>query len=517
MKVLTCQQMRTLEERAVQSGCNYSDLMETAGAAVAGFLREQFDLEEKHMVVLCGKGNNGGDGFVVARRLCGLCDSMTILLVDGLPTTDLAKEKLREIRDIDVRVFSVTDDLDAVYDSIRSADILVDAIYGIGFHGTVKESLCPILEAVNRGAAYTVAVDIPSGLNGDSGSIPGTHIQADATVTFTTPKPVHLFRPAKDACGFVKVSQVGIGKKCVEEQQYDLFITEKAQVQSVLKKREPESHKGTYGRLLSICGSEGMAGAAALSANAAVRVGTGIVDVALPRSIYPIVASNAIEPVYTLLEGTAPHQIQQVLEKLQQATACLIGCGLGQSDEAARLLQAVLQHSKVPVIVDADGINLLAKHIDGLRTASVPIILTPHPGEMARLLQTTTKAVEENRLSLAREFVSEYGVTLVLKGHNTLVVHPAYCGNSTEYSVSWGKTAYNQTGNAGMAKGGSGDVLAGMIAGLCAQGIAPFAAAYSGVYLHGAVGDRCAEETSQRGMTPSMMVEMLPTLFSDYE
>ena len=156
---------------------------------------------------------------------------------------------------------------------------------------------------------------------------------------------------------------------------------------------------------MSICGSEGMAGAAALSANAAVRVGAGIVDVALPRSIYPIVASNAIEPVYTLLEGTAPHQIQQVLEKLQQATACLIGCGLGQSDEAARLLQAVLQHSKVPVIVDADGINLLAKHIDGLRTASVPIILTPHPGEMARLLQTTTKAVEENRLSLAREFV----------------------------------------------------------------------------------------------------------------
>ncbi len=518
MKVLSCGQMRALEERAVLTGCNYSDLMDTAGAAVAGFIRDRYDLEEKNVAVLCGKGNNGGDGFVVARRLCDLCNSMTVLLLDGLPATELAKEKLAELRESDVAVYSAADDPDQLLSAIQSADLLVDAVYGIGFHGSVDEKLQPFFEAANRSPAPIIAVDIPSGLNGDSGAIPGCHIQADATVTFTTPKPVHLFRPAKYQCGEIKVSQVGIGKKCLAEQAYDTFITDEEDVRAVLKPRDPESHKGTFGRLLAVCGSEGMAGAAVLSASAAVRSGAGIVDVALPRSIYPIVASNAIEPIYTILEPAEPERsLVLLLQKLERATACLIGCGLGEGPQTDRIVAELVKASRVPLVIDADGINAVARNIDILRTAAAPVILTPHPGEMARLIHSTSQAVEENRIKTARTFASEYGVTLVLKGHNTLVVHPDSASGSGALSSSWGKTAYNSTGNAGMAKGGSGDVLAGLIAGLCAQGVPAFAAAYTGVYLHGKAGDLCAAQTSMRGLTPNQLVTALGAVFSDYE
>lgn len=518
MKVLTCQQMRTLEERAVMSGCSYSDLMDTAGAAVAGFIRDRYDLDEKHIVVLCGKGNNGGDGFVVAQRLCDICGSMTVLLVDGLPATELAKEKLSDLRDTNVTVYSLQDNQEDVYTAIRDADILVDAIYGIGFHGEVSEKLQPVFAAANQSNADVIAVDIPSGLNGDSGVVSGVHIKAKATVTFTTLKPVHLFRPAKYECGEIKLSQVGIGKKCVRDQAYDIFVIDQDDVKAVLKPREPESHKGTYGRLLAVCGSEGMAGAAVLSSSAAVRSGAGIVDVALPRSIYPIVATNVIEPVYTVLNpDDREASMAQLLEKQEKATACLIGCGLGESDETDAIVYTLIEKSRVPLILDADGINAVARNIDVLRTAAVPVILTPHPGEMARLLGISVKEVEEDRIGTARKFAAEYGVTLVLKGHNTLVVHPDCNITNEELAFTWGKVAYNTTGNAGMAKGGSGDVLAGLIAGLCAQKISPFAAAYCGVYLHGKAGDLCAERYSQRGMTPTQMVAALSELFSDFE
>lgn len=513
MKVLSCGQMRALEERAVMTGCNYNDLMDTAGAAVAGFIRDRYDLEEKHIAILCGKGNNGGDGFVVAGRLCDLCDSMTVLLVDGLPATDLAKAKLLELREQNVAVYSLTDDPDAVFAAIRRADLLVDAVYGIGFHGAVRAELQPVFEAVNNAAGDVIAVDIPSGLNGDSGAVSGCHIRADATVTFTTPKPVHLFRPAMVDCGEIKVSQVGIGKKCIQEQAYDIFIPDDEDVKAVLKPRNPESHKGTYGRLLAVCGSEGMAGAAVLSASAAVRSGAGIVDVALPWSIYPIVSSRVIEPVYTVLEADPAGAVSQVLEKLEGATACLIGCGLGDGPGVDWLVDAVIRNAKIPLVIDADGINAVARHIDVLRAAKAPVIVTPHPGEMARLIGATTKAVERDRIGTARRFAAEYGVTVVLKGHNTLVVHP----DDSAPLPGCGKTAYNKTGNPGMARGGSGDVLAGLIGGLCAQGIPPFAAAYCGVYLHGKAGDRCARRISQRGMTPSEMINDLAMLFSDYE
>lgn len=279
-----------------------------------------------------------------------------------------------------------------------------------------------------------------------------------------------------------------------------------ARLQNYLPPRDPEGNKGSFGRLLCICGSEGMAGAAVMSAGAAVRCGTGLVEVALPRSIYPIVASQLCEPVFCLLEtspdGDPVPSAQKALDRsLQKASAVLIGCGLGKSAASLDEVTRVLQNARVPVILDADGINLAAEHIDRLKTARAPLILTPHPGEMARLLHTDVKDVQTHRREFALNFARRHGVVLVLKGAGTLTASPD------------GKLVRNPTGNPGMAKGGSGDVLAGMIASFAAQGMEPFEAAVNGAYLHGLAGDCCAGKLSQSAMLPTDLIKMLPELF----
>lgn len=279
-------------------------------------------------------------------------------------------------------------------------------------------------------------------------------------------------------------------------------------VRNMLHPRDPESNKGNYGRLLCVCGSEGMAGAAVMSARAAVRCGAGIVEAALPKAIYPIVASQVCEPVFTLLELSAANELlpggEEVLRSaLGRACAVLIGCGLGKSAAARRLLSIVLENSPVPIVLDADGINIVSENIDILKTVRVPLILTPHPGEMARLLKTDVSEVQKNRETVAREFAKRRGVILVLKGAGTLVAAPD------------GRLFRNATGNPGMAKGGSGDVLAGMIGSFAAQGIEPFEAASGAVFLHGLAGDLCARKYSMTAMLPTDLIDELPELFRE--
>lgn len=279
-------------------------------------------------------------------------------------------------------------------------------------------------------------------------------------------------------------------------------------LRSILKPRAAESNKGDYGRLLCVCGSEGMAGAAAMSIGSALRCGAGLVEAALPQPIYPVVASRLAEPVFTLLhpmpDGAAsPEDGKVLLQAVKRASAVLIGCGLGKSAAARSEVEQVLREAEVPVVLDADGINLAAEHIDILRECGTPLILTPHPGEMARLLGTTPREVQARREETARRFAEEHHVILVLKGAGTLVAAPD------------GRLYRNTTGNPGMAKGGSGDVLAGMIASFAAQGIEPWRAAVGAVYLHGLAGDRCAAEYSQTAMLPTDLIGMLPELFRE--
>lgn len=510
MQVLNCEQTKKLEKSAVNAGISYLELMENAGAAAVRFLRKKFPLSGRKAVILCGKGNNGGDGYVAARKLSELGALVSVVLVDGLPRTDIAKTMFSHLENTSVKILHYEGNMEIIGPVISSSDYIIDAIYGTGFHGSAPDILLPVFRAVQYSSVVVFSLDIPSGASCDSGAVDGECIRADYTISFSTLKNGHVIQPAQSYCGQVAVVPIGIDANLITGQKSTLEVMEPSSGQALLKPRDPLSNKGNYGRLLCFCGSEGMAGAAVMSAKAAVRCGAGIVDVALPRTIYPIVASQVVEPVFTLLDdGPGDKMLSSGLSALKnamaKASACLLGCGLGQNEDLKQTVFELIANSQIPLIIDADGINLLAENINVLKAVRVPVVLTPHPGEMARLMKSTVEDVQAHRLEYAGNFASQYNVILVLKGAGTIVAEPN------------GMVHLNSTGNAGMAKGGSGDVLAGMIASFVAQGIEPAKAAAGAVYLHGAAGDRCAKELSQCAMLPTDMIDMLPRLFLELE
>lgn len=281
-------------------------------------------------------------------------------------------------------------------------------------------------------------------------------------------------------------------------------------VKTLLPKRHPDANKGSFGHLLSICGSMNMPGSAVLAASAAVRMGAGLVTAAFPMAAYNAIAPHLIEPLLCPLQGDENGFLSAkssfgILDRLEKSTACLIGCGLGQTKDTRIIVREILIHSTKPIVLDADGINIIAGNINVLNAVSVPLIITPHPGEMARLCNISVKEIQQQRPDVALWFAKQSQTIVVLKGAGTVIATPD------------GKCYINKTGNSGMAKGGSGDMLAGMIGSLLAQGASPESAAVCGVYLHGAVGDMAAQESSKRGLTPSDMVRNLPKLLSEYE
>lgn len=509
MKVLNSAQSKELEKSAVNAGMEYLQLMENAGASVVRFLRKKFTLAQKKVVILCGKGNNGGDGYAAARYLSELGAFVIAVAVEGLPATENSQIMYSHLNNTTVKVVSYYQNPEMIQPMLKSADYIIDGIYGTGFHGCVPQNLFSLFRSVEQSQATVIALDMPSGANCDTGAVQGECMEADYTISFSTLKSGHLIQPAQAFCGQVVVVPIGIDAGLINKQESTLAVTELDEVKSIIKPRSPESNKGDYGRLLCVCGSEGMAGAAIMSSRAALRCGVGIVDVAVPRSIYGIVASQAAEPVFTLLDQQKEELDSSVkdtlLASLSRASACLVGCGIGRSRACESIFNELLLHAKIPLIIDADGINILAENINRLDALQVPVILTPHPGEMARLLHTTINDVQSHQLEYARKFSAEHNVILVLKGAGTIIAEPN------------GMTHLNMTGNAGMAKGGSGDVLAGMIASFAAQGINPAQAAAGAVFLHGVSGDRCAKELSKCAMLPTDMIEMLPKVFTELE
>jgi NAD(P)H-hydrate epimerase len=511
MIVLNSAQSKELEKEAVKAGTDYLQLMENAGTAAVRYLQKRFRFEQKKIVILCGKGNNGGDGYVAARRLSELGALTVVVLVQGLPATDISNIMFSKLENTSVKIISNFQNTDMLRSMLASADFIIDAVYGTGFHGAVREHLLPLFQMANQSPATMVSLDMPSGANCDTGEVEGACIQAEYTISFSTLKNGHLLSPARYFCGQVVVVPIGIDSKLIQKQKTDFHVTELGDVKALIKPRNPESNKGDYGRLLCLCGSEGMAGAAIMSTKAAIRCGTGIVHTALPRSIYSIVSSHVIESVYTLLDynqdGSLTSEALISLDTaLSKASACLIGCGLGTSkNTVVDTVRNMITKSTVPLIIDADGINIIAENINVLQNLTVPVVLTPHPGEMARLCNTGVADIQAHRFQYAKDFAEKHRVILVLKGAGTIVALPN------------GEAYLNLTGNAGMAKGGSGDVLAGMIASFIAQKMDPAKAAAAAVYLHGEAGDRCAKKLSQCAMLPTDLIEILPELFLDIE
>jgi NAD(P)H-hydrate epimerase len=508
MKILDARQMRKADERAIQEyGIHGLILMENAGIGVVRALSDHVeDLEQKRIVVLCGKGNNGGDGFVITRHLktMGLEPRVILLArVENLQGDARINADIAHKFGIPIREVPDQESWKSHREEVVAADILVDAILGTGLEKPVSGFYSEVISAINASSAWIVSVDVPSGLSSDKGEIIGPAVDADLTVTFACPKYCHVFPPAENLVGDVVVADISMPDEILEVPENYLNLVDEEMLSEIDLNRPNDSHKGNYGHLLVISGSRGKSGAAWLTGFSALRIGAGLVTVATPRGTQPIVASLAPELMTEALAetaggGIAKEALGQIPELLEGKNSLALGPGLSLEEETQTFIRELLRSTSLPCVVDADGLNALAGRLDILKSAPRPLALTPHPGEMARLIGKTASEIQADRVGISRAFAVEYGVHLVLKGYRTLVAAPD------------GQVFINPTGNPGMATGGSGDVLTGMLAGLIAQKIDTTRALILGVYLHGLAGDLAMDELGQNCLTATDLLDFLP-------
>lgn len=511
MLVLTVNDVRLVEEEANESCISYLQLMENAGSYCARVIRKTFEnTNKRNVLIVCGKGKNGGDGFVIARKLLESGYSVTVMMTAGLPKDEESSEMLARIRGsgIPIVYFDEKNGRNVYFDN---AQIIVDCIFGIGFKGVPDETSANVFKRINASCASVVSVDVPSGLYGDSGEVAGAHVNADITIAVTCLKPIHVLKPAALSCGQVVLAPIGIPEECYKKVTSPLFTYNSENVKSLFPKRSFDSHKGNYGTVLVIGGSYEMPGAAYMASSAAVNSGAGIVKVAFPDAAYPAIASKTVEQVLVPLESNengriSRNALSRIDKELKSCSAVVLGCGMGVDGDTEEVARYVIENSPVPIILDADGINAVKDNIDILERAKSAVILTPHPGEMARLAKCSVSEIQANRGAVVKNFVSAHKSVLVLKGASTLV-------GTTDNEELY----INTTGNPGMASGGSGDVLSGLIASFVAQGLSPFDASVSGVYIHGEAGDTVSEKYSMMGNSASKILKQIPITLKDYE
>ena len=501
MRVLTAKQIKDAEQKAFESLFTEEELMLRAGTACFGKITRIFGetLREKKTAVICGNGENAGDGFVIARLMCENGFDAQIVLADKEPVIREPKMYFDEAVEKGVKVVYFTD-----FDF--NCDIIVDCIFGIGFHGEPKHPFDTVFDKINDSKKTVVSIDTPSGTDATSGAVVNA-VRADYTIAISTLKFAHVLPPSNEYCS--KIYTVNIG---IPEVLYPLDCPQtitKAQLSENFEKRNANSNKGSFGHQLNICGSYQMPGASVICARSALKTGVGLLKCAFPKSIYGVMTSHMTQPLFKPLcenedKTISIGAINDVFDELKWADSVVIGCGLGNNDDIQVITDQVIKTSEAPVVLDADGINAVAPFIDIIKDKKAPLVMTPHPGEMARLIGESVQYVQEHRADVAKAFAKENDVILVLKGANTIVTD--------------GKELFfNMNGNPGMAMGGTGDMLSGMIGSFIAQGIPPLEAAKSAVFIHGYCGDLTARELSQRGMTVDDMLSLLGAVMSEFE
>jgi len=501
MKIATAFQMRNIDSEAIkQYGIPGIVLMENAAIrAVERILR---DFPNGDCVVVCGRGNNGGDGFAIARHLRNAGLEVCIAFFDDADRFTAAAEVNYGIA-VKMNIPIITD-IAAFGEHTKQCDFIVDALYGVGFRGAAAGDDLRVIELINRSDARVYAVDIPSGINADIGIMEGEAVRADVCITFTAYKPAHWLFPAADYCGEVAVCDIGIPHEIVVRQDIVLQTVEKKHVAALIPKRSRNSHKGVYGKVFVVAGSIGMSGAAYLAATAAARSGAGLVTVAVPAEIGAIVEAKTTEvmslPMRDRHGVLVPETAQEIVRKANAANVLLYGPGLSLSENILTILSEVLAGCNVPVIIDADGINALSGDISILKRCKAPVVITPHSAEMARLCGVSVNQIEQKRVEYASEFAREHNITVVLKGAYTLIATPS-------------EVYINTGGNAGMATGGSGDVLSGVIAALIAGGLSCDDAAVCGVHIHSSAGDIAADELGMPFMLASDIMDRIGRVF----
>jgi len=516
MKILNSSQMRAVDRVSIEElGIPGLLLMENAGRSVADLIQAKFSAREReHIVVLCGKGNNGGDGFVVARHLKMRGHApRVVLLADPQSLKGDARANYDHLLRVGLQPAIVTsaEQWQAVRGAVRAATLLVDAILGTGLGGPVEGFLSGIIRDLNGNFANIpiVAVDIPSGLPSDTGEPLGESLRARCTVTFTAPKWGHIFPPNCERVGELVVTPIGTPPSVYENNPAHFLNLLTPEVLAPLqRKRAGDSHKGDYGHVLVVGGSRGKSGAAALASLAALRAGAGLVTAATATSVLPMVA--AASPVL-MTEPLAETDAGSISARafdygrfagiVQGKSALAIGPGLSTDPDTVEFVRrAIRECAALPVVIDADALNAFAGAAERLQGEGRKLVLTPHPGEMSRLTGLSTQEVQARRVEVAREFAQQHKVCLVLKGYRTLIAEPG------------GQVYVNPTGNPGMATGGTGDVLTGMIAALLAQfpELPVEQAVPAAVYWHGAAGDVAAEAHGEISLIATDLLEALP-------
>ena len=504
LPVFTAAEMRALDSRAMsQLGIPGPRLMEAAGAGAARLIAERFaPIEGKGVLVLCGKGNNGGDGFVVARHLKARGARVRVLLVGRrAEVRGDAAQALSRWRGRVEEILTAAQAA-AVGDAARRADVLVDGLLGTGLEGPARGLTASVIEAVNESRAPVVALDLPSGLNADSAEIIGPAIRARLTATFAGWKRALLLHPAAHCAGEVAVIPIGIPGAEVNR-GIATWLLEEADIRRHFPARPRDAHKGSYGHLLVVAGSVGKTGAAALAGRAALRSGAGLVTVATPASQQPIVAALGMESMTEPLPETPAQTLslkskERILELAARTDAVALGPGLSLDPETQSLIRELLREVAKPMVVDADGLTALAGSCELLAGAAGPRLLTPHPGEMARMLGVAVSEVQADRLEMVRALCARHQVWAVLKGAGSVIGAPD------------GGVFVNPTGNPGMATGGSGDVLTGMAGAFLARGLEPLPALQSAVYLHGLAGDLACARWGEEGLIAGDLIEAIP-------
>jgi NAD(P)H-hydrate epimerase len=506
--------MRHLDNEAIKTyGIPDIVLMENAGIGTVQAIMESYgELDGRTILIVAGQGNNGGDGLVIARHILqrgGL--PFIFLMADPKKLKGAAAANLKIVKNLNIPIYTITSDarIPSLQNFLPECDLIIDAIFGIGLKRAVKDHLAQAIDLINQTPVPVVSIDIPSGLDSDTGIPRGICINATLTVTYGLAKPGHFTGLGPEMTGALVVVDISIPPVVIEEADLQIEVLENHSVGCSLPVRSATSHKGTYGHLLVLAGSRGKTGAALLCARGALRSGAGLVTICTPGDLNQIYETALAEAMTLPLTSSgkgyaADTDYAEISKALASKQAMVIGPGLGQEKATGKLVSRLYREQKLPMIVDADALNLLASDPAQLTKPPGVRILTPHPGEMARLTGKTTKEIQVNRLEIARDFAAAHNVFVVLKGANTIIAEPD------------GRAAINATGNPSLAVGGSGDVLAGFIGSLLAQGQSPWEAISLGVYAHGLAADRLSKDNDiLTGLLASELADELPLIISE--
>ena len=499
---VTNEQMKRAEINADANGVPFFQLMKNAGEVCFNRINTLAGgVKDKNVVVLAGRGNNGGDGIVITDYMLEAGANAILIFAQDLPKTDCAR-LCYSTYETGISSCIYAHQKENVKKVLENSEIVVDCVFGTGFHGELEESLSDLFAFINEHCpAVKFSVDVPSGCNSDTGEVAQNAFKPDFTITLGAVKKGLYSHPCFEHCGVLVLADIGIPQSCYES--CEAVLTDDM-IREFMPKRPAVSHKGTYGKVLNVAGSGRYTGAALLSTDAILKMGAGLCTLATPARVVNAVAAAIPETTYLPLSHTqdgfisdeGAGELMQFISD-NSFSAIAVGCGLGNSEIVGNVTEFIVKNADCPVIIDADGLNSVSGNINVLKENKKGAVITPHPAEFARLTGKTVAEVQADRITLAKEFAAEYNAVTVLKGANTVIAAPT------------GETFINTTGNAGLAKGGSGDVLTGIIASLIAQGVDIFYGAVLGVYLHGQAADKLAKDRQLFGIMPREIMDAI--------